>query len=163
MSQVLNSGCIWLKLPLSARSSFPVIIQLSNNKTVLKILLCYFRKVSQASLNSRPPNPPAAGAQQHIPALKLALLKAQWLGHHCFPLFWLNSQPLQGKSSSRQRSVSCCSIAVSPKRKKQTHSQLIQRDPQKTLLLADTGLAEGDLVHLTAQLPVMGKLQPQDL
>lgn len=30
------------------------------------------------------------------------------------------------------------------------------------LLLADTGLAEGDLACLTASLPTMGKLQPQD-
>lgn len=37
-----------------------------------------------------------------------------------------------------------------------------QKELQKYLLLTDTGLAERDLAHLTALLPTMGKLQPQD-
>lgn len=117
-----------------------------------------FQNASQALLHPRPPTLPAVRDQQHISAFSSAA------GSVSLPFLSpvLAQLPAPPGETEVKCSTSCCSIALSPREKpKPPQSKLIPKT-SADLLLADTGLAGGDLACLIALFPTMGKLQPQD-
>lgn len=98
---------------------------------------------------------------QHLSAFS-SLTSAQAQCHsHPSALLWLNPQPHQGK---QLKAVLCTLLQHCSEPQEKTQHTIIQMNSKRSadLLLADTELAEGDLACLTALLPAMGKLQPQD-